>query len=156
MRWKYIIVKCFMDNLFNVLSNPFGYASALATVKQQPKDGHGGSDYFHRTRSHSGHFRKANAKAHIHTHTYMQAHGNVAHFLLYLIKKSPMIVCVSVVLPIFCKISGIATYWKLTKNLSQFSLSFAFLLISFALPIHFFVSCVFLRFLGKLLYSFGL
>lgn len=59
MRWKYIIVKCFMDNLFNVLSNPFGYASALATVKQQPEEGHGGSDYFHRTRSHSGHFRKA-------------------------------------------------------------------------------------------------
>lgn len=48
-----------MDNLFNDLSNPFGYASALATVKQQPEEGHGGSDYFHRTRSHSGHFRKA-------------------------------------------------------------------------------------------------
>lgn len=77
----------------------------------------------------------------------MQAHGNVAHFLLHLNKRSPIIVCVFVVLPIFCTISEIATYWKLTKNLSQFSLSFAFLLISFALPIHFCVSCVFYAFL---------
>lgn len=79
-----------MDNLFNVLSNPFGYASALATVKQQPEEGHGGvtiSIALARTAAILERHKnqaQANAKAHIHTHTHTCKHMEMLRIFYYI------------------------------------------------------------------------